>query len=532
MRKIPSSMATQHPDAASKFVPISEEPEEAITVFERPAKGIGCDEYLIDFMGKLTPYHQIGSVIKKLKEQTDLVPGEDVFITPRMVSDFYDEPFRQLITLLAVMEGIYYSSSFYKRQGVIEIIQAATEDVNELVKCHHRSNSFFPLLKKELNLKTSENELRLIPLFEGIISLEGIQKVLSEYIPQIGIKDYLRVFIGKSETAISAGHVSSVLACKLAINDCIETQDKLGIEIFPILGGGALPFRGFIAPENVDNFTQEYRGVKTYTIQSALRYDRDKSETMKMVSALREKTRLKPLDFSKQEKKKIREMMEIFSKNYLKELYEIIDYILDITPHVPDQRERIREYGDVTYYRSIRRIEKMLEAFKNKKIISDISQLQLEKFGTLPRAIKLSAALYSLGLPPEFLGTGNSLDEIRKEMGEEYLNLLLDRVYPSLGNDITFSSRFYTSSKLVTPKIQEGIKILDATFPFDEPEENHRILSKIAFEIIAKYKSPSSPRIMVIDVKDRAIAEYLPDSAKVNLSKLILDMGKIRGALG
>ena len=117
-------MATQHPDSASRRVTVSEEPDEAVDCCRRD--GLGCDEYLVDYMGKLTPYHQIGIIVKKMIEETDLVPGEDVYITPRMVSSFREEPFRQLMTTLAVVEGIYECYKKFGVQGVHYIVQAFT----------------------------------------------------------------------------------------------------------------------------------------------------------------------------------------------------------------------------------------------------------------------------------------------------------------------------------------------------------------------------------------------------------------------
>jgi phosphoenolpyruvate carboxylase len=47
MSKIPSTMATQHPDSATRFVPVSEEVSEAVFCLKQEGDGLGCDEYLI-----------------------------------------------------------------------------------------------------------------------------------------------------------------------------------------------------------------------------------------------------------------------------------------------------------------------------------------------------------------------------------------------------------------------------------------------------------------------------------------------------
>ncbi|NIQ33786.1 MAG: hypothetical protein GTN80_09150, partial [Nitrososphaeria archaeon] len=244
--------------------------------------------------------------------------------------------------------------------------------------------------------------------------------------------------------------------------------------------------------------------------------------------------RLKPIRFSIEEKERIVEMMSIFSKNYLQELYGMLDYVTEVAAYVPNQRERILEISEVSYYRSIRNIEAMFGAYQNRRDAAEISQLPLERFGSLPRAIKLSAVLYSLGLPPELLGVGNAIVEIKSQLGQKWVDHLLDRIYPSLEDDIKFSSRFYHPSKFESKRISRGLKILKSLVPFEPPSEIHESLSKIATHLITKTGLPGkvTPRDLKAQLTRGESSEYIIGTTDTDLSKIILDMGKIRRSLG
>jgi len=533
MRKIPASMATQHADSASRFVTVPEEANEAVNALKQDDGGLGCDEYMPDYMGKLTPYNQIGMIVKRLKDESKLILGKDVFVTPRMVSNFYDEPFRYMMTLLAVMEGIHYSSELVSEQGILELVHAMTSTVDELSKSLERMNSLYPLLRK-LKLLTKEGGLRLIPLFEGVPEHLSLKTAILSYLGLGKIRDYIRVFIGKSETALLAGHPASVLSCKLAIADCYEAALESGVEICPIVGGGALPFRGHFTAENTNRFMEEYRGARTYTIQSGVRYDHGADSTRALVKKLSEVSGKTPLSYDGDQRRNMIRAIAIFTKNYLQELSEIVDNVLKVAEHVPDQRERILGYKDVTHYKDLRNIKALFDVCADPEIMKEASRLDSEKLQRLPRPIKFTAAMYTCGLPPELLGTGNAMREIREDIGPQWLEDFLKEIFPSLGVDIRFASRFLSESFLITRRIKQGIEELKSHFEFDYQDERHNILSGVMNEYFSGSTSPkgSAPKKFVIQISQDETSEYLSGSTSANISKLILDSGKIRGSLG
>lgn len=532
--KIPSTMATQHPDSATKLVRVGEEVDEALSCLKQSEDGIGCDEYLIDYMGKLTPYHQIGQIIRAMGKQLDNTPGKDVFLTPRMVSSFRDEPFRQIMTLNAVMEGMYESTKIYGEPGVREMIHAMTT-IDELRRTRDRARSILRMLQKDL--KFAENsDIQVIPLFEGMPELLSMRNILPKFTREVGGQ---RIFLGKSETALVYGHAATSLAFKIALADMGAAGETVNTLYHPIFGGGCLPFRGHITLDNIDNVLSEYKGVKTYTVQSGMRYDHGRDKTRRLVEKIRSGTGATEFPvIESHDRDLLIKSIAIFARNYLEELLEIADRVIDAAALVPNQRERLLESSDVAYYQYIRNIEAFLPFCRNTDTRNKISRLNHGKLLGLPRSIRFTAALYSVGLPPEFLGTGSGLVEIGQKLGQAWLDRLTDEVFPSLREDISFASRFLgdtsANEPFMTDKIRTGIDALREMVHFAEPESSYISLSRVALSCLRDFWSGKNtmPERFAIMLSDGSVSEYVNPSIRENLSKLILDMGLMRGSLG
>ena len=535
VEKIPVAMSTQHADSAAKQVLVREEVEEAILSFKKD--GCDCDEYLVDYMGKLTPYHQIGQIVRKLREVTDLVPGVDVFVTPRMVSSFSDEPFRQLMTILAVVEGINYCSQNFDEQGIFEVVQAATTTTEELRNCKTRCEDLLSLVGKHLKMKTEAMDIRIIPLFGGLAEHLTMRQVLNQFIKDVNVRDYARIFIGKSEAALLYGHLASVLSCKMAIASCRKVEDETGVKIYPILGCGALPFRGHLTLENVENFQEEYRGVRTYTIQSGLRYDHGVETTRSIVQKLRESVSKPSLEFDEDELQDLERMIFIFAKNYLLELSEIAEKISLIADYIPDQRERLLNVEEVAYYRELRNVESILRLCPDREMKKSIMGYAYTAFHKPPRWVKFVASAYTCALPPEFIGLGAALREIRDTIGEGCLNRFLEKIYPSIRADIKFASKFLDknldSNILLTRRLSESMNELENFLELDEPDNRYLVLSRLATSYIRNMLTGKTSRSkkLAIMLKEGEVAEYLNGLSRENLSKMILDLGKMRRSL-
>jgi len=527
-------MATQHPDSATSHVRVSDEVDEALRCLKQNEDGLRCDEYLIDYMGKLTPYHQIGQIIRAMGKEADEIPGKDVFLTPRMVSNFRDEPFRQIMTLTAVMEGIYESTQIYGEPGVREMVHAMTT-INELKRTRDRARSILKMLQRDLRFAEG-SDIQVIPLFEGVPELLSLQNILPEFTEELGGQ---RLFLGKSETSLVYGHAATSLAFKIALADIGSMEKVLGTSYYPIFGGGCLPFRGHVTLENIENVLVEYKGIRTYTIQSSMRYDHGPEKTRHLVEKINSGVAEGGfLEVSNDERDLIVKSIAIFAKNYLEELLEIVDRVVEVATLVPNQRERLLESSDVVYYQAIRDIGEFLPFCPDSETRNQVSRLEHKKLLSLPRSIRFTAALYTVGLPPEFLGTGAALREIGEKLGRAWLDHLLDDVFPSLRGDLSFASRFlredHAEDPFITKRIRAGLEALKDFVEFKEPESSYLSLCRVAVSCLRDFWSGKStmPERFAIMLSDGSVSEYVNNSINENMSKLILDMGRMRGSLG
>jgi len=67
-----------------------------------------------------------------------------------------------------------------------------------------------------------------------------------------------------------------------------------------------------------------------------------------------------------------------------------------------------------------------------RNLAKEIGKYQFEHFEGFPRAIPLTFAFYTLGVPPEVIGTGRGLMETQKRMGERAFEDPITAYYPSL----------------------------------------------------------------------------------------------------
>ncbi|MDI6689579.1 MAG: phosphoenolpyruvate carboxylase [Actinomycetota bacterium] len=469
--RIPTTMMTQHPDAASKYISIQEEPDEAIFSLTPLPEGLGLEEAMVDFEGKLTPYMQTSQVVLGLLGK-GIVPGRDVFITPRIPSGIEESVFRQLMALMSIVEANYHAWKRSRVYAVREVISPMCTGVQELLSVRERIIDVIELAHKEFGLSRDPNLVQLIPLVETVPQILDIYSMLKGYIEgcqRMGLTvSRLRFMLGRSDLALSYGMVPAILSNKIAIAEGYRLARETGINICPILGGGTLPFRGHFTLENVNSTLKEYGGIRTLTVQSGMRYDHGYEKTRKLVKILQRKLPfLPPLVFDESFKAKLMNIMGIFTKHYLHSFYEMAEPACCISDYIPQHRDRLTRKGEVGYARDLPRPRELARFVSDKELVSELESLELTREIELPRVISYTAALYSIGLPPEIIGTGRGLHEVLTRYGENALKALL-KTCIGLKKDLSFACRFvhlknageFLPSSVIS-QVEEDLKFIE-----------------------------------------------------------------------
>lgn len=432
----PKIMCTQHPDSVSRYIATQEEVEEAVEA----ALKYECDEYMPDYEGKATPYHQNVQIVSKFIEETNMVPGDNFYITPRVPSASQENRFRQIMVMMSIAEANYNSHEFSSTQAITELIHPMTSTTQEIIESQNHMVEVGELAKKEFHFEMETP--RVIPLIEDVQGLLNAEKTVENTISSTEKMldqdlDKYRVFIGKSDSALSFGHVASALSCKYTINDLCELEKKIDTNIGIIFGAGTLPFRGHLNRQNATNFFEEYKGISTITLQSAIRYNHSETESGELIKYAREKLSGSPERYDQNDKEDLVNMIAILGSRYNQVIQHIAPTISRISSLMPQQRDRLMHGSSTGYSREVPEISGITSLCR-KDLAEELEKSIPSKMLSFPRAIKFTGALYSIGLPPEVIGLGNALEYIQKTIGEDAFENLIRKYYPSIESDINF----------------------------------------------------------------------------------------------
>lgn len=433
MRKIPATIASQHPDNAAApfwdererpFVSVYQEIKEAVTCFQ----DLGVSEYMWDWEGK----HADAAVIDRLLSEyydyfktTQL--GRDKFLTFRIPNIWEEKGYNllQAMTVILSSEDLARDLELDNRP-LFEVILPMTERADQLMHMQELFERLAKFKSEQFTVDQPANNsyLEMIPLVESVESQLGVADLLTEYVAlhdkHFGRKpEYMRVFFACSDSAETSGQLAGIIANKLAVVRLYEFEARTGIKIFPFAGPGTLRFRGGLNPKTVDRFLEEFSGVRTVTVQSAFRYDNPKDEVVEAIKKLERelpKTAKPTLDASVQQQ--LVGIAEQAAGFYQATIHAVAQDMQPVFKAFPKRRDRRQHIGLLAYSRSLGE-------------------------QALPRAITFTGSFYSLGVPPEFIGLGRTL----RQINAQDLAALKD-FYQHLTSDIEAAGRFLNKANL------------------------------------------------------------------------------------
>ena len=260
--------------------------------------------------------------------------------------------------------------------------------------------------------------------------------------------------------------------------------------MYPIIGAGTLPFRGGCNPQYVEDFLEQYEGIKTFTVQSAFRYDFPKNVVKSAIKKIQKAgENPKKLKFSDHDFSLLKQIIPLFEKPYTKTIEKAADFVNELALSVPKRRERVQHIGLFGYNRGVGKTK-------------------------LPRAITYTAAWYSIGIPPEFIGLGRGLHKLKKQK----LLSLLEKHFISLRVEISDAGRYLNWENLINLAEQ-----------FSWAKE---ILEDInlAQEILGMEFGPKTPE----DFLHRNLTSniFLKKTLQQDFSEDLIKAAKIRSSLG
>lgn len=466
-------MVSQHPDHArvpywknSAFISTKREAEECYRAFSE----LGADEFLWDWEGKLVDEAIVERLLQNYfdffkKNQL----GKDIFLTFRLPNLDAKMDYRIGRALFAMRTAQSLSQAAkLNTPPLIEVILPLVKSADDLLKINDGYSQLRNLDHTLFKLpQDSPDQIGVIPLFEEIDTLFNVKEILKEYLSEYkrrygSLPEYMRPFSARSDPALNAGIVPAVIANKVALELYHQTEKETGVAMHPIIGPGALPFRGHFSPDNLANFLKEYQGVHTFVIQGAFRYDWDQQSVKRAIQEISMSKTVPPKATINLEEAST--LCQIFRAPYQATVEKLAKEINHIAAQIPSRRERMLHVGLFGYSRGIGKV-------------------------SLPRAIKFTAALYSMGAPPEIIGTGRGL----KQAAKQKLLGSLEKYYQNLRSDLQQAMMYYNEAavKKLAKKnpawkdVLKDAQIIKEFLKSEGPRTIHQEHSKVTNKIVS-----------------------------------------------
>lgn len=415
-RTIPRTMSTQHPDnvttpffAANSELSGEDEVREAFYIFSH----LGCREQMWDCEGKEVDNFVVKKLLSRYPEYfRSHQLGKDRLLTLRVPNPEYERAEAKILleTLGSIPRSYDIASLFYEDETppIFEVILPMTTSYTSVDNIYQYYCDFVigqqhqRLGGRDITIADwigsfHPDRINVIPLFEDRDGMLQSADIIRRYIQDKNL-NYQRVFLARSDPAVNYGQIGAILLNKIALWRLSCLSEDVGIPICPIIGAGSAPFRGNLRPDTVRRVVAEYPGTYTFTIQSAFKYDYPLQEAAEAIRFLEER-KIEPAKAL--DENRALELLDRYSAEYQQQLTTLAPVINRIAGHIPGRRKRKLHIGLFGYSRSMGAV-------------------------SLPRAITVTAALYSIGIPPEILGMNALTPEDVSFLKKTYVNFEAD----------------------------------------------------------------------------------------------------------
>lgn len=418
---VPRLMCTQHPDTTVKIT-ANEEVDEAIVAYT----AYGCDEIMVDYEGKMTPYSQPKEIVTKAVK-SEIPLGEKFYVTVRLPNPKLEEFDRAMLSLEAAIVANYFSRKYAEVQAVRWVVLPMVEDLDTVMLVRRMLKRKAEIYKSETGVDVGDIEV--IPLIEDAFVQVKAKAIVGEVFKGEEVEE-VRVFLGKSDSAVKHGHLASALAILYAMSRLKEFEAEAGIKVRPILGMGSPPFRGGLNNPRLAHLeVVQYSGYHTATVQSAVRYDASLDEYVRV----RESILNACCGVRAPVGDDVLSLIQEASMKYKLQMLKHAERVVEVARLVPTTRDRVswKDYG-----RSI---------------------LDGERAVHMPRAIVYTSTWYAMGFPPT-LADAPYLLELAKA---DKLDLVLKHL-PTYRRELEYDYEFfdpqtaqrYLSAELVAAAVE------------------------------------------------------------------------------
>lgn len=456
MVDVPRCMSTQHPDnvdppffAEAAALTGADEIEEAYYAYSH----LGCDEQMWDAEGKEVDAFVVKKLLAKYGSYfSQHRLGQEIRVTLRVPNPAVEQAEAKILleTLESIARSFDATRPFYDDDlaPIFEVILPMTTSARELNRVYHY---YRDIVVGKQSLKLGDDDMtvaewvgsfkpesiNVIPLYEDLPNMLAADTITAEYLRDKDV-DHQRVFLARSDPAMNYGIVGAVLMAKIALVRLHRLQESSGVQICPILGLGSSPFRGGLTPESVDLIMANHPSVHTFTVQSAFKYDHEPAAVRAAVERIRQHQPSPPPPIDEE---RCIDIIERTAVAYAGHLMKLAPVVQRMARFVPARRTRKLHVGLFGYARNV-------------------------GGHALPRAIGLTASLYSIGMPPELLG----LEALTADDLE-----FLKTAAPRLASNLSVAGRYLRNDPdLVPPEVVRAAADLGL---LDDPDTEHEAVT-------------------------------------------------------